>query len=850
MLPGARRGRRSDGRSWRRRRAHSGAPLGTLLLALVVVGSVFAFGAQHTPVLVLVALCSAAAAVLLPAQRVPLPSWLLGALALYTLLQIVPLPFAWVAALSPGSAEVWRGSLSPFREALPRFVTLSVDPAATALEALKWSSYACLYAAVRGFQARRGSRPLALLLFLSALAVAVVTLAHGVLDASRIYGFWTSTVPYRWTRGPLVNGNNLAGYLNLGLFAGIGLFLSEKRSPLHWAFIGGIPLLAGSVLLTGSRAGVVALVVGALLIGLFTLSQSRAGNLPRVALGMGGVTLFAAVWAAALAGPELWANLTDRNFGGKVQGMRWSLGMIRDFPVFGVGRGAFETAFQPYRQSLGRDWTTVFAHAENFLLDWVAEWGVPVALGAFAAGLWFARRPLRRALRDPIAAGLMTGLALLFLHNLADFALELCGVAVAAIVAFAAADEQPTLEGPTNARTVAPLAAGVAVSMVVVLASGATPVQVERHRASRAYAAWVASGSKDSALILPTLRAAMLSHPGEAYFPLLGASVASRSGRDDPLRFLGRALERSPLDGNAHLLLGSVLAQRGSRRQAMLHWRMAARYDVTLRDGALERIGALARNEADLLSAFPNGRAGGELLADACPKLYPALRVTCTREVVARQSTPEARRALVEALITSVEGKHSPCRDSAAEACSREADQLLSGLERGQVARDWRLAPLRARLLTLRGEPGRAAGLLIESCPASSDARECSKQAFELSRRARDVPTLSAAADRYASLACGNPSRCAATHEAIARAFSELDAWGLAVTHFTTAAKEEPSADRFIQAAGAAAELGSRSTVTMLIARARRLGSLSDTQQAEVRRVEERLRDRLTGDLE
>ena len=98
------------------------------------------------------------------------------------------------------------------------------------------------------------------------------------------------------------------------------------------------------------------------------------------------------------------------------------------------------------------------------------------------------------------------------------------------------------------------------------------------------------------------------------------------------------------------------------------------------------------------------------------PKLYPALRVACTREVVARRDVPEAERQLVEALITAVEIKHSPCRDAEAERCLTEAEQYLGRLERGSAAVDWRLAPLHARLLTLRGQPGRAAALLIERC--------------------------------------------------------------------------------------------------------------------------------------
>lgn len=846
MLAAAKRARRA-GRPSRRRRTQSGATLGFALLALAVAGSVFAFGAQHTPVIVLVALCSAGAASALPNQRRPLPSLLLACLAGYTLFQIVPLPFSWVEVLSPHAAEVWRRALAPFREPVPGFVTLSVDPAASALEALKWASYACLYSAARGFQARRGSRPLVFLLFGVAVAVALVTFVHGALDAQRIYGLFAPKDPNRWTRGPLVNGNNLAGYLNLGLFAAAGLLLSHKRAPMNWVFIAGIPLLAGSVLLTGSRGGVAALLVGTLLIGWLSYRQSHATTAGRVALGIGGVALFAAAWAAALAGPELWISLTERDASAKWKGFGWALGMIRDFPIFGVGRGAFETAFQPYRQSLGRDWTLVFAHAENLPIDWIAEWGTPVGLAALGSLVWVARRPLRRALRDPVAAGLMTGLFVLVLQNLADFALELPGVMAAALVAFAAADESALLESPASWRTLTVPATALAVALPVVLATGATPVQVERKRAHEAFTAWVKSGSKDPNVVMPGLRAAMRGHPGEAYFPLLAGSVALRSGRDNPLPFLGRALERSPLDGNAHLTLGYMLAERGNRRQAMLHLRLAARYDVTLRDGALTRIGYIARNRNDLLSAFPLGEPGGELLPEVCPKLYAPLRVTCTREALTRNTSPEAERRLVEALLAAIEGKHSPCRDEAVEGCMTEADQHLTQLEKGGTGTDWRLAPLRARWLTLRGQTARAAGLLIDRCPASSDARDCSQQAFELSRQARDVPTLNAAAERYTALACGTPTRCASAHEAVARAFADLEAWGLAVTHFTRAAKEEPSVDRFIQAAAAAAELGSRSTVSMLIARAHRLGSVNESQQKRILAVEQRVNARVTG---
>ena len=173
--------------------------LGVVALAVALVGSALAFGAQHTVVLVPAAL-----------------------LAGVSLVQLVPLPASLVAHLSPAGHAVWRGALSLVGEETRRFVPLSVDPSATALEVLKWAAYACVASAASGWRTQQSSAAVSVLVFAAPLAVAVVELGHGLFDISRIYGLYPPVDVSRWLRGPLVNGNHFAGYLNLGLFAGIG----------------------------------------------------------------------------------------------------------------------------------------------------------------------------------------------------------------------------------------------------------------------------------------------------------------------------------------------------------------------------------------------------------------------------------------------------------------------------------------------------------------------------------------------------------------------------------------------------------------------------------------------------
>jgi hypothetical protein len=639
--PGSRE-RRSSGRRRRVPAPSRGSEIaGIALLGLAIAGSALLFGAQQTPVLVVTALLSAGAALLLGLSTTPKLVWLLFGLAAYTLLQIVPLPLGLVARLSPASAAVWRDVLRPFGAPPPGWATLSVDPAATALETLKWFAYACVFVAASGLRARRGPAWVAMLVVGSSFLVCGVTLVHGILDIRRIYGLYAAPDPSQWLRGPFVNGNNLAGYLNVGLFAGVGLLLSPDTKLPRWPLLLAVPLLGVELVLTGSRGGVGALGVVGVAMGLIVLRQRRMAS-RRVLAGVAASALLVVVAAFALGGPRLAQAFADRDMRAKVAAWKWSLDMIGDFPVFGVGRGAFETAFQPYRGLLGRDWTMVFPYAENFPLQWAADWGPVVAIAGLVLWILLVRRALARALRDPLTTGLVAGIAALLLQNLVDLGLELFAVSALALLALGGALE-PRSE--TRSRLPSGLlpALGVVISSVIVAATGAELVRIERHDVERAYSVWIKEGAEKPRAFLAQMRKVMLRHPGEAYFPLVASVAAARAG-EDPLRFIGRALERSPLDGQVHLRLADVLAERKVVAQALMHLRLAALYDVILRDLALRKAANLVRSADELARAFPRDLPGGSLLSEVCRRALGPVRVGCFREVVERDVTDHASK--------------------------------------------------------------------------------------------------------------------------------------------------------------------------------------------------------------
>jgi hypothetical protein len=807
--------------------------IGVGLLGLTVLGSALAFGAHHTPVLVVCALASAGAALLLAPARLPRAAWLLSALAAYTMLQLVPLPLGVVERLSPAAGAVWRGALAPLHETV-RWATLSVDPAATSLEALKWSAYVCVLIAASGWRARRRAVLPSALVFGSALLVAVITLLHGLLGLKRVYGFFAPSEDWPWIRGPFVNGNNLAGYLNLGVFAGAGIWFSGRGGRLARPLAVGVPLLATGVLISGSRAGAVSLVLAAALFAALILRQ-RPGGGRMLGLTLAGTGLVALALAAAAAGARAWEVVGNTNLGAKAQVWRWSLDLVRDFSWFGVGRGAFETAFLPYRQPEHQNYTVVYAYAENFVLQWLADWGVPVGLAALAAGAALAGRVVQRARRNPLTAGLLAGLGALFLQNLADLGLELFAVSACALVAFAAADEaveQSSARAPTRAL---PGAIAVVAWSLIVVVSGANPVQVDRRHAAAAYAA-VGPARARADDFERALAALMRRHPGEAYFALLGGAEAMRTGRD-ALPWFNRALERSPFDADAHLVLSDALAQRGARRQSLLHSRLAAIYDGTLRERALAQVASRVSTLEDLRDAFPAELAGADLLEQVCPRLAPALVVDCFRIARSRRPSSSARFGLAGALVQAISTGTPPCAGDARDGCDREAVALLDGLDKSDVPAT-KLAALRAELLSSKGQAGRAAKVLVAQCAGRPEAASCYSQAFDLSLRARDTLTLGDVAKRYASLVCADPTACAALHERTGRAYLELEAPGLALGQFKAAAQASPTAERWLLVAEAAAKAGVTSAALVAMQQVKRQPQPAVRQDERLRAVE------------
>lgn len=809
----------------------------TGVLALAVLGSVLALGAVHTEVLLAVAAwVGVGVALFLRGARsgdsmpeaLPAAVPLAAGLAIYTLLQALPLPLGFVQRLSPVSAEVWRGALLPLGEELTRG-SLSIDPGASLVEALKWLTYGGVFALAAHVGRRRGAVFVAELLLLSASMVALVTLGHGLLDAELVFGIYRPSFrPVRWATSPLLNPNNLAGYLNLGTFAGLGLLVSSRTRLPRWLVALAVALLVGQTVLAASRGGVLGLLVGLLLFAGIVPRIGRPRSAPArttkrpfwtppvVTALLGGVVL---AWFGARR--TTWEELRDEGYA-KLSILEWTRPLIADHPWFGVGGGAFETAFPPYRAHSGPLW----AHPENFVLAWICEWGLPVGIAAFVGFLWIFRPTQLGAHRSRLAGALTLGVAVLALQNLVDLGFSLPGVFIAWATALGGlwgswdAERSPSsTPEPMSSETARAHARRTSIAGAVGLALGVLvwgmalfgardSALLDRERLAARYRATRFDSAPERERFFTELRAALLRHPGDPFLPSLGALAAARTPGGRPLAWAARALERDGSNGRHHLLLAELLQRRGRLHQALLHLRLGAQHDPTLARVLTERALRWTRSQEELMRVVPEGPRGGVVLVELARRLNDAesaaLRRHLLEEALRRDATLiDAHVLLASTLLRDAAAGRAPCEE-AREPCLDQVERHLATLASLDPTGRSSLE-IRGRLLTLRGKRQEGVALLLNECPR--DRASCLHTAVELSAEVSDLP-LDAPTQAYLAAACRSATSCATARAWVGDLYARRELWGPALAHYTQAAEDARSAQAWLRVADAASRQG------------------------------------------
>ncbi len=590
-----------------------------ICLFLTIVAAPALGGSSKLEVLPVLALLASAAGVLAliaqlqedkPAQRSYLALGLI-VFGLITLGQLIPMGPSILKLFSPRVFEL-RSFIAQKEASWP----LSYEVSATAKEAAKLFLYALIvWTAQQRARAHRNVRMITLPVVVAGVFTASLAVIHRVLGVEQVFGVIPSDVPMSETLSTFANPNHSAGFMVLASMTSLGMAFSSRRRGQKGGYIIAAIALASIVLLSLSRGGLGALILGGILFvgfrGRYLVKVGRlrwsqilvpAGISTAVIVPLAGLLLhFEHSIRAQLGSLE-----ADLGPGGKLDAFRDAWPMISGHPWLGIGRGAYVSVYPHYKSSVAQ---LTFSYPENIVIQLVSEWGV--VLGTLAL-LGLVGAIIYRLLKadGAAASGAMIGLTAVLAQNLVDFSLELPGVAVPA-AALAGA-----VGWSWKHRKVRPPPVAMAVLSILIILSGTSLyIAFEKGDLRRAL---IESNQKGVALEIVEQHA--LEHPANPYLAAMAsyaAEVSKPPQLKTALRWANRALYLSPKYSDAHESTGRLLLRAGYRIQGFTALREAWRLSSPVRRRALiQRIIAKARTAGEIRKAVPRRVAELDILEE------------------------------------------------------------------------------------------------------------------------------------------------------------------------------------------------------------------------------------------
>lgn len=588
--------------------------------------------------------------------------WILS-LGMLSILQALPLG-EWAPAMLGGPGHRRADEVLALLEVPRGHRALSLDPPGSLASAARALGAAGVLLAAGALSCQPGFRR-RLLVVIGALGLLEVLagILQGplaVLDLGPLFDH-----PFgEGIRTTLRNPNHAAALLNLATFCWIAWALDPGRPGLGtlgalFALVTG----AGS-LATWSRAG--GAVLGTLLL-LFPLALTlrrgrdtgrrgpgRLAVVRLLALALLALLLLAAFQQALTAAGQ-GSLLPERP---ETKSLAWGqvLRLIRDHPLAGVGRGAFGMAFGAYNDVAPGHF---FDFAENGPLQLVADLGMPLGLALVAGALGILGMLAGRGLATSSLLAAWFGLLAVAIQNLADFSLEIPGVALPfAALAGLLAGRRPRGRGPDRdawgpgrgSRVAVSAALAILFALPPALAAWAAPEQYRsaRLRLARALPASVADPEFQAAV-----RREAACHPADPEIPRMAAQRA----------FLAGDLETALRLDEAALMLAPW--HPGARRDRIRDLRAAGRLEEAL----AELRDLWIREPAD------RTRTLDWLLAWSVPPELLARHFSAPPELLEDLRTAMKRRGLRGPLVDLLKAirDRDPDRPEAWETLGREA---------------------------------------------------------------------------------------------------------------------------------------------------------------------------------
>jgi O-antigen ligase len=365
--------------------------------------------------------------------------------------QLIPLPAEVVRVISPGVTHVM-GEV-PARSGGDISLPLSVHPRATLL-ALTFVTALSLFfiGVVRMFGRGEASKVAAGLVVLGGI-VACIGIAEQRTSWSGVYGMLRLPLPPDSSPlGPFASRNHYAGWVLMAFAITMGYLCAIVDGSLTparvgrphrvamriartvWAVTvaGTVSAMALAIIQTGSRAGILGLVVALTVIGgrlLHRVASTKARILVATAL------LLLPVLGVAMAGMQLIVNrFVSHSWStahGRLPIWRQAVGIVRDFPLTGSGLNTYQHAVRFYPVA---DLDKPYEGAHNDFLQLATEGGLLVGIPVLSIAACFVRQATQRfhdSCDDDatrwIRLGAVTGLLLMVGQEMVEFSLQVPG---------------------------------------------------------------------------------------------------------------------------------------------------------------------------------------------------------------------------------------------------------------------------------------------------------------------------------------------------------------------------------------------------------------------------------------
>ena len=376
-----------------------------------------------------------------------LPLLLISAGLVWAVVQILPL-----SSILP-THPAWAVASETLGRAVP--TVISVNPSETQWSLLRWITAGAVL--IGSYCLARNENNTSILLHTMLLMMAMAAV-YGLLRLSFSFDkiLWFDEQAGSYLTSGFINRNSAATYFGMGTIAAFGVILRRARKTLTsnqetsgrdlvrlWtgAFSGWLGLnlvvfvlLFVTLLVTGSRGGILATVAAMLLLILLYSLRQTAGR-SRSFSGPGWVLIIIActvliVGVFEMSGARILGRLMDQGFDSeaRLDTYRRTFVAIGDYLWVGSGLGTFQDVFPAYRLEIaaGRQ---VWDKAHNDYIELVLGLGVPASLLILLglAGLvWRVLSGFFNRRRDAHFAAIAAGSAVLVaLHSTVDFSLQI-----------------------------------------------------------------------------------------------------------------------------------------------------------------------------------------------------------------------------------------------------------------------------------------------------------------------------------------------------------------------------------------------------------------------------------------